>query len=99
MQLLKDRGIDPHIIEYLKNPPSVSDIRNLSKKLGLHPKEFIRTREPDFKEQNLSDNLEDSELLFEAMSRHPKIIERPIIVKENVAVLGRPPENILTLLD
>lgn len=99
MQLLKDRGIDPHIIEYLKNPPSVSDIRNLSKKLGLHPKEFIRTREPDFKEQNLSDNLEDSELLFEAMSRHPKIIERPIIVKENIAVLGRPPENILTLLD
>ena len=99
MQLLKDRGIDPHIIEYIKNPPSVSDIRNLSKKLGLHPKEFIRTREPDFKEQNLSDNLEDSELLFEAMSRHPKIIERPIIVKENLAVLGRPPENILTLLD
>ena len=99
MQLLKDRGIDPHIIEYLKNPPSVSDIRNLSRKLGLHPKEFIRTREPDFKEQNLSDNLEDSELLFEAMSRHPKIIERPIIVKENLAVLGRPPENILTLLD
>ena len=99
MQLLKDRGIDPHIIEYLKNPPSVSDIRNLSKKLGLHPKEFIRTREPDFKEQNLSDNLEYPELLFEAMSRHPKIIERPIIVKENLAVLGRPPENILTLLD
>ena len=99
MQLLKDRGIDPHIIEYLKNPPSVSDIRNLSKKLGLHPKEFIRTREPDFKEQKLSDNLEDSELLFEAMSRHPKIIERPIIVKKNLAVLGRPPENILTLLD
>ena len=99
MKLLKDRGIDPHIIEYLKNPPSVSDIRNLSKKLGLHPKEFIRTREPDFKEQNLSDNLEDSELLFEAMSRHPKIIERPIIVKENLAVLGRPPENILTLLN
>ena len=99
MKLLKDRGIDPHIIEYLKNPPSVSDIRNLSKKLGLHPKEFIRTREPDFKEQNLSDNLEDSELLFEAMSRHPKIIERPIVVKENIAVLGRPPENILTLLE
>ena len=58
MQLLKDRGIDPHIIEYLKNPPSVSDIRNLSKKLGLHPKEFIRTREPDFKEQKLADNLD-----------------------------------------
>ena len=99
MQLLKDRGIDPHIIEYLKNPPSVSDIRNLSKKLGLHPKEFIRTREPDFKEQKLADNLEDSEVLFEAMSRYPKIIERPIIVKENLAVLGRPSENILTLLD
>ena len=81
MQLLKDRGIDPHIVEYLKNPPSDSDIRNLSKKLGLHPKEFIRTREPDFKEQKLADNLEDSEVLFEAMSRYPKIIERDGILK------------------
>ena len=99
MKLLKDRGIAPHIIEYLKTPPSVSEIRNLSNKLGLHPKEFIRKRESDFKEQKLANNLEDAEVLFEAMSRYPKIIERPIIVKEDRAVLGRPPENILTLLD
>ena len=99
MQLLKDRGIDPHIIEYLKNPPSVSDIRNLSKKLGLHPKEFIRTREPDFKEQKLSDKLEDAEALFKAMEKHPKIIERPIAFKGGRAVIGRPPEQVLSLLD
>ena len=99
MKLLKDRGIDPHIIEYLKTPPSVSDIRSLSKKLGLHPKEFIRKRESDFKEQKLANNLEDAEVLFEAMSLYPKIIERPIVVKGGLAVIGRPPENILTLLD
>jgi len=99
VKLLKDRGTDPHIIEYLKTPPSVSDIRDLSKKLDLHPKEFIRKRESDFKEQKLANNLEDADVLFEAMSRYPKIIERPIIVKGELAVIGRPLENILTLLD
>ena len=99
MKLLKDRGVDPHIIEYLKTPLSVSDIRGLSKKLDLHPKEFIRKRESDFKEQKLANKLEDAEALFEAMSRYPKVIERPIVVKESLAVIGRPLENILTLLD
>jgi len=99
VKLLKDRGADPHIVEYLKTPPPVSDIRSLSKKLGLHPREFIRKREADFKEQKLADNLEDAEALFKAMSRYPKIIERPIVVKDELAVIGRPPENILVLLD
>jgi len=99
VQLLKDQGVELQIIEYLKTPPSVSDLQSLSKKLGLHPKEFIRTREADFKEQGLADKLEDAQALFEAMSRYPKTIERPIVVKEGRAVLGRPPENVLTLMD
>ena len=99
MQLLKNQGVELQIIEYLKTPPSVSDLQSLSKKLGLHPKEFIRTREADFKEQGLADKLEDTQALFEAMSRYPKTIERPIVVKGGRAVLGRPPENVLTLMD
>ena len=99
MQLLKDQGVELQIIEYLKTPPSVSDLQSLSKKLGLHPKEFIRTREADFKEQGLTDKTEDMQVLFEAMSHYPKIIERPIAIKGDRAVLGRPPENVLTLID
>ena len=99
MQLLKDQGVELQIVEYLKTPPSVSDLQSLSKKLGLHPKEFIRTREADIKEQGLTDKLEDMQVLFEAMSHYPKIIERPIAIKGDRAALGRPPENVLTLID
>ena len=99
MQLLKNQDVELQIIEYLKTPPSVSDLQSLSKKLGLHPKEFMRTRESDFKEQGLAEKTGDPEALFKAMSHYPKIIERPIAVKGDRAVLGRPPENVLTLLD
>ena len=78
---------------------SASELRSLSIKLGMHPKEFIRKRESDFKEQKLSDKIEDSEVLFKAMEEYPKIMERPIAVKGNRAVIGRPPEQVLTLLD
>ena len=99
MLLLKEKGEKINIIEYLKYPLSVSELRSLSVKLGLHPKDFVRKRESDFKEQNLNDKIEDSEVLFKAMEKYPKIMERPIAVKGNRAVIGRPPEQVLTLLD
>ncbi len=99
MQFLKNTGAEFEIIEYLKHPMSASELRSLSIKLGMHPKEFIRKRESDFKEQKLSDKIEDSEVLFKAMEEYPKIMERPIAVKGNRAVIGRPPEQVLTLLD
>ncbi len=98
LQLLRDNGIEPIIIQYLKDIPSPEDFRELSKKLGKRPSEFIRKGEADFKENNVRNLLEDDEAMVNAMHAYPKIMERPIVVKEGRAVLGRPPENILELL-
>ncbi len=98
MQLLRDNGIEPTIIEYLKETPSVKELKALSSKIGLIPAEFIRMQEKDFKENNLKTKLDDDDTLFSAMNKFPKIIERPIVVKGDRAILGRPPENVLMLL-
>jgi arsenate reductase len=99
VSLLKNTGTEFKIVEYLKQPLTKKELEALSDKLGLKPKEFIRKRESDFKDQKLSDKLEDSEALFNAMESYPKIIERPIAVMGNRAVIGRPPENVLSLLE
>ena len=86
------------VVEYLKTPLNKSQLQDLSLKLNLHPREFVRKGESDFQSNNLYAILDDDQALLEAMSKYPKIMERPIIVSGNKAVLGRPPENILTLL-
>jgi arsenate reductase len=95
---LRDNGIEPTIIEYLKNIPSGDTLKDLAVKLGKQPNEFVRKGEADFKENNLKSVLNDDKALMKAMTQHPKIIERPIVVKGDKAVLGRPPENVLELL-
>ncbi|HIB26646.1 MAG TPA: arsenate reductase (glutaredoxin), partial [Candidatus Marinimicrobia bacterium] len=97
-QLLRDNGIEPFIIEYLKNNPTIDEFRALSVKLGMRPMEFVRKAETDFKNNNLKNKLEDDKAMFKAMNKYPKIMERPIVVKGDRAVLGRPPENIIKLL-
>ena len=98
VSLLKEKGIEPVVVEYLKTPLNKSQLQDLSLKLNLHPREFVRKGESDFQSNNLSAILDDDQALLEAMSKYPKIMERPIIVSGNKAVLGRPPENVLTLL-
>ena len=98
LQLLRDNGIEPTIIEYLKDIPSEADFRTLSKQLGKRPSEFIRKGEADFKANNIGDLLDDDYAMTKAMATYPKIMERPIVVKGDQAVLGRPPENVLELL-
>ena len=95
---MRDNGIEPNIIEYLKNIPSESDFRGLSEKLRKGPAEFVRKGEADFKENGIADILDNDEKMFKAMNQFPKIMERPIVVKGNKAVIGRPPENVLGLL-
>lgn len=95
---MRDNGIEPTIIEYLKDVPSVADLKTLSEKMGIGPTDFVRKKEADFKENGLKTLLVDDDALLLAMSKFPKIIERPIVVKEDKAILGRPPENVLTLL-
>ncbi len=98
VEILENSGIDYNIIKYLVDTPSKEQIKNIAKMLNLRPKEFIRKGEKDFKENNLASIIDNDELLIEKMIEFPKIIERPIIIIEGKAVIGRPPENILEIL-
>ena len=98
LQLLRDAGIEPTIVEYLKTPLAKDQLRNISQLLGLRPKDFVRKIENDFKDNDLSRFLEDDEKIIEAMLSFPKIIERPIVVSGDKAVIGRPPENVQKLI-
>ena len=97
LQIIKDHGIEPEVIEYLKEPIGRIELENIAKRLGLRPKDFIRKNEAEFKDNNLSGRLEKDSDLFEAMAKFPKIMERPIIISDLGAVIGRPPENVLKI--
>ena len=98
LQLLREAGIEPTIVEYLKTPLLKDQLKKLSQLLGLRPKDFVRKIEKDFKDNDLSRFLEDDEKIIEAMSLFPKIIERPIVVLGEKAVIGRPPEKVQKLI-
>ena len=98
LQILRDRGIEPNIIEYLKTSLQKDELKKISTSLGFRPIEFVRKNERDFKEKNLVNHLEDDDKMIKAMAAYPKIIERPIVVLKDKAVLGRPPENVLKLI-
>ena len=98
LQLLKDRGIAPRIIEHLKDPPDAAALRALLKQLGLGARDVLRRGEGAYKELGLADpNMSEDELIA-AVVANPILLERPIVVKGARAVLGRPPENVLKLL-
>ena len=96
--ILDKRGIKYGVIKYIDAPLSISELKNLSQKLGLRPKDFIRKGEQDFKDLNLSQKLDDDSSLFEAISKFPKLMERPIVVNGDTARIGRPPEKILEII-
>jgi len=98
LQILRDRGIEPSIVEYLKTPLQKDELKKISTSLGFRPKEFVRKNESDFKDRNLVNHLEDDDKMIEAMAAYPKIIERPIVVLKDKAVIGRPPDNVLKLI-
>ena len=98
VEILKNQGLEFKIIQYIKNPPNINQIKEICRKLNLQPKEIIRTGEKDFKDNNLSVIIDNESRLLEKMVEFPKIMERPIIIIGNKAVIGRPPENILNIL-
>ncbi len=97
LALIEEKGITPTVVKYLETPLTESDIKNLLKLLGKTAHEIIRDKEEDYKNCGLSKD-SDEATLIKAMIKHPKLIERPIVVKEKHAVIGRPPENVLALL-
>ena len=98
MQLLKEKNVAFTIREYLKNALSETEVLKISKKLGLTPGEFVRKNEVEFKENKLEEFISNDIKMAKAISRYPKIMERPIVVNRNKALVCRPPEKVLTLL-
>ena len=99
MSLLEQSGVEFTKVEYLKNPLNRNEILSLSNKLGMAPSGFVRKNEASYKENNFGEILNDDQAMAEAMEKFPKMMERPIAVKGAKAVIGRPPENVLTLVD
>ena len=98
LQLLEERGLNPAIVRYLETPLSAAQLQDLLGKLGIPARQLLRSGEDEYKNLGLSDpNLTDAQLI-EAMAAQPKLIERPILVVGEKAVIGRPPENILEIL-
>ncbi|MGX5913864.1 arsenate reductase (glutaredoxin) [Aliidiomarina sp. Khilg15.8] len=98
LQLLQQNNVQPHIIEYLKEPPSADELRDILRKLGRRPAELIRNKEAVYKELELAQkDLSDDELI-QVMTEHPKLIERPVVIRGDQARVGRPPEQVLELL-
>lgn len=98
LELLQARGIEPEVVNYLDTPPSVDELRTLLRMLGMTPRQLLRTGEADYKEQGLDDPALGDEALLKAMVAHPKLIERPIVVADGKAAIGRPPEAVLAIL-
>ncbi len=98
LQLLRDKGIEPEIVEYLKAPPSSKTLGDILDKLAMEPRALMRTKEAAYKEAGLGDEALSRSQLIEAMVTHPILIERPIVVNGAKAALGRPPENVLAII-
>ena len=98
LALLTDRGIDPTVLEYLKTPPSPAELRETLGKLGLAPRDLMRRKEAPYAEQGLADESLSDDALIQAMHDHPVLIERPVVLANGKAAVGRPPEQVLDIL-
>lgn len=98
LALLRDAAVEPEIIEYLKTPPSAAELAELLDMLGLEPRQLMRSKEAEYQALGLDDAALTREQLIAAMVAHPKLIERPIVVQDGKAAIGRPPEKVLDIL-
>ena len=98
LKLLREHDVEPHIVEYLVDPPDAATLRKLVRMLSIKPIELVRRTEPQFTDLGLVDKQDDDEAIITAMASHPILIERPIVVSGGQARLGRPPEQVLEIL-
>ena len=98
LELLEARGLTPTVVRYLDTPLDASQLRDLLAKLKISARQLLRTGEDEYKTLNLADNSLSDAQLIDAMAAHPKLIERPILVAGDRAIIGRPPENVLEIL-
>ncbi|MDD2090749.1 arsenate reductase (glutaredoxin) [Pseudomonas guariconensis] len=98
LELLEARGLAPTIVRYLDTPPDAVTLKTLLGKLGIAPRQLLRTGEEEYKALDLANPTLSDAQLIDAMVQHPKLIERPILVAGDKAVIGRPPEKVLEIL-
>ena len=97
LELLEARGLTPTVVRYLETPLSAAQLRDLLARLNLSARQLLRSGEDEYKALNLGDSSLSEAQLIDAMATHPKLIERPILVAGDKAVIGRPPEKILEI--
>ena len=98
LELLEQRGLTPSVVRYLEHPPTAAELQQIIKRLGIDPRQLLRSGEAEYKALNLADPTITDEQIIDAMATHPKLIERPILVAGDMAVIGRPPEKVLEIL-
>lgn len=98
LDIIREIGINTEVVEYLKTPPSRDELLKLLEMLNMSPRELMRTHEAEYLENKLDDKSLSDDDLIEAMIKHPILIERPIVINNGKAVIGRPPVNVKTIL-
>ena len=98
LQLLQERNIQPRVIEYLKNPPGRTELKRILDLLDITPRDLMRRKEPEYRALGLDDDSLSDRQLIDAMVEHPLLIERPIVLANGKAALGRPPEKVLEII-
>jgi arsenate reductase len=99
LQLLLDQGITPEIIDYLTTPPTFAQLEEILLKLNYQPRQLMRTQEPEYKQLGLDNESLSRTDLINSLITTPKLIERPIVLTETKAAIGRPPEAVLAILN
>jgi arsenate reductase len=98
LALLEEKGINPNIVDYLNHPPSTESLAEVIKLLGITPRQLLRKNEAVYKELNLNAESLSDQQLIQAMCDNPKLIERPIVIHNGKAKIGRPPESVIEIL-
>jgi len=98
MELLSEKGIQPEVVEYLQTPPNRQELEEILNMLKIEPRQLMRTHESEYKDNDLANESLSREQLIEAMIKFPVLIERPIVINNGKAAIGRPPETILEIL-
>lgn len=98
LELLRNSGITPRIVEYLQTPPDAKTVKDLATKLGLRPRDLLRDNEDEYAKCKLDDPSLPDESVFAAIGKHPILLQRPIVVRGAHAVIARPPEKVRELM-
>lgn len=98
LQLIEESGQSPKVVEYLKTPPTAEELKKIIQLLGISPRALLRTKEAEYMAHGLDNMALDDDAIIEIMVNYPKLIERPIVINGQQAVIGRPPETVLELI-